>query len=1189
MSFSSPIIPSLLGGLWNESKKVRKKVLKCFSTCLEKPVARTNYAPLLKALVTNKAAISLTTDNIPEVVKAFKEETRSSSTILDNLLEKAMDCDELFLKLSPIFSFLEKNGAIQLALHLTATLAEIEENSNKRTLLQTILQTNGKLMVNHLEEVSVWEAFTSGLKCQSTASMLHNGIDKLPSCVFIDTLSDNIDVLIDTKITTKMVELFHMLVDLSSLETISPEQLASARHVILELLPSLEDSVLLQVFYDVWGEDLFVKSRRGAAKGKQPITNLSNPSLKWQKTVFFIEVASQKFANMSSMLHPLSVLLKKALHEQAEQDHTYILELLIGCMLSIVDNFDQAEKEANPLDPELIVQCIRYCTNPDTKASALMLLAKSTASHNAEYILHNTIQLFTFVGTHFLQVESQSNFDIACTAIDVLVPHILQACQAKGGAKKVHEMSINILKTFVDASSDIPRHRFCVFMHQLIQKLGAKEFLWLLTLMLISDPRKKWPSVASDANKNAKGIRLDEKSQSLRDLFKMFDDNIIIQVDSMLSMIKNTRKNEKSARALIGINEAGHGSHTARELFDIARVKTLAFAQSLLSSQEFVRQIVRDLHHGNKPLEAKLQELLEMIIVVTDEFHKQAEAESMDDQASLKEEKIQKLMANCLERVFESTLAVIPTSTFVKVLVNLLKLDQPKNVQRKALEVLNARLSQQQDDDNFLQNEELPSVIGNLAIQTLNGSGDVNQQLALMCVKSLAKVPNMATSSPSSLTQMKNLCSEMVKKSFFNSLKQGPVIAAALICLVELFTCLGAHAVAYIKPFMNWILDLLSDNLTTIDGLSSVVLNSLVVSVQRTIDNFGGFLNPYYPKLVTAACEVHAWHQKQKGTANAETLEYRQIGHRIKQFQTALSRGISTHSLISISKTSFDTMVESPYGVIALANIIRDNISELDKSEVMASSTPLLDMFMNAFKYRENCQKLSTIEAHAVEEAIGGAFMSFALKLSLEDFKPFYYRIFNLALDIENLEGVSTLFHITAMVANKLKSLFGFVCEMVVQKSTSIMQEIAKKKNVDDSRQTVAIGYVLEALAEIYKYNRVDSLLMKNYEDHVNSITEHLDGENTNEEFLGKVKDCLGQLAATTEDDTQWKYLNYQVLMLIRSRNTLVSLLKFLFYANPFENNFSFTLTDCVVQAFQFSNVTLPLMMNSFFRSAWLR
>ena len=94
---------------------------------------------------------------------------------------------------------------------------------------------------------------------------------------------------------------------------------------------------------------------------------------------------------------------------------------------------------------------------------------------------------------------------------------------------------------------------------------------------------------------------------------------------------------------------------------------------------------------------------------------------------------------------------------------------------------------------------------------------------------------------------------------------------------------------------------------------------------------------------------------------------------------------------------------------------------------------------------------------------------------------------------------------------------------MVVQKATSILQDTSKKKNMEDSHQTVAINYVLEALASIYKYNRVDSLLMKNYEDHVNSIIDHLNGNVVSELFLEKAKNCLGQLAATTEDETQWK------------------------------------------------------------------
>ena len=129
MDFGSTIIPGLLGGLWNPSKKVRKRVLRCLATCLEKPVAQTNYAPLVKALVTNQAAISATSDNIDEVIKAFAEETRSSGTILESLLDKALDCDELLMKLSPIFNYVGKKGMEQLSMHLTNAIADIEENA----------------------------------------------------------------------------------------------------------------------------------------------------------------------------------------------------------------------------------------------------------------------------------------------------------------------------------------------------------------------------------------------------------------------------------------------------------------------------------------------------------------------------------------------------------------------------------------------------------------------------------------------------------------------------------------------------------------------------------------------------------------------------------------------------------------------------------------------------------------------------------------------------------------------------------------------------------------------------------------------------------------------------------------------------------------------------------------------------
>ena len=222
--------------------------------------------------------------------------------------------------------------------------------------------------------------------------------------------------------------------------------------------------------------------------------------------------------------------------------------------------------------------------------------------------------------------------------------------------------------------------------------------------------------------------------------------------------------------------------------------------------------------------------------------------------------------------------------------------------------------------------------------------------------------------------------------------------------------------------------------------------------------------------------------------------------------------------------------------VIALSSILHESLGLVKKSDIMVASTMTMDLFLHVFK---TCRQgdFSADEAHEIEETFGEAFLAFGLKVSLDDFKPLYYKLFSLALDIENTCSISTMFHITTLVGNKLKSLFSFVCEMIVQKATNILQESAKAKN---ESQSVMICYILDALTSIFTFSRVDSLLMKSYEDHVNAILEYLDGSILDDKFLTKIKVCLGQLAATTDDETQWKYLNYQVLMIIRNKSSKV-------------------------------------------------
>ena len=74
-----------------------------------------------------------------------------------------------------------------------------------------------------------------------------------------------------------------------------------------------------------------------------------------------------------------------------------------------------------------MIDCFRTCQNPNTKDTALLILAKSSAA-NPEYILHNSIPIFTFMGTHFLKIDAKQSFDVACQAIDVIIPHIQTVC-----------------------------------------------------------------------------------------------------------------------------------------------------------------------------------------------------------------------------------------------------------------------------------------------------------------------------------------------------------------------------------------------------------------------------------------------------------------------------------------------------------------------------------------------------------------------------------------------------------------------------------------------------------------------------------------------------------------------------------------------------------------------------------------
>ena len=583
----------------------------------------------------------------------------------------------------------------------------------------------------------------------------------------------------------------------------------------------------------------------------------------------------------------------------------------------------------------------------------------------------------------------------------------------------------------------------------------------------------------------------------------MFDQShqAALLLKSLNQMINQTQSCNASIQKLLSIADNNQDNQAVGEIFDTIRIRMLLFIHKLFGSPDFLRStIVQGLQSSPEDVQQYLQALLESIIVTLDKV----------------EGRTRKL-GHCYEKVFEAVLAVVPMTFFSPILAQLISLNQPSTIQRKALEVLNARLNQEQQINNDLAEilEALTTLIESPKVSP------VNQQIALICLKTLAKnCPSVDDN------KMMEVCARISAQSVLESFQEEPVMGAGILCLTHLLECLGMQAVVHLKSVVPWLLSLM-DRVQVMKSM--IVLNSLVVSMQRLMDKFAGFLNPYYPDIVVAAAQLSAWHRQRQSSVS--DMEYRQCGSRLKQLHSALSCGIPFHALLKLAPLAYKQIRTNPVAIIALANIMAENVNNVNKSEILSSSSLSMDFFMEAFKYRQRSPDL----VNEVEEALVGTFLAFGLKLSLDDFKPLFYKLFNLALD--DMGGVSTVFHISSLVAQKLKSLFNFVCEMIVQKATGILQQSSKDHQTDPKKMTM-LTFIFEALAAIFKYNRVD-ILMKSYEEHVNALLEHLD-EGIHEDTLNRLRECLGELAATTEDETQWKYLNYQVLMLIRSQNSKV-------------------------------------------------
>jgi len=117
---------------------------------------------------------------------------------------------------------------------------------------------------------------------------------------------------------------------------------------------------------------------------------------------------------------------------------------------------------------------------------------------------------------------------------------------------------------------------------------------------------------------------------------------------------------------------------------------------------------------------------------------------------------------------------------------------------------------------------------------------------------------------------------------------------------------------------MNFEIDFFQDN--------AVVLNSIILSVQKCLENFGGFLNPFYKSLIVSTCRLA------KVDDDEDDRKSQVMKNRLRHLCATISRSIPTQKLVDIAMQVYDELLldETPSKpVIAFSLILRENLVQL--------------------------------------------------------------------------------------------------------------------------------------------------------------------------------------------------------------------------------------------------------------------
>ncbi|XP_076024052.1 HEAT repeat-containing protein 1 isoform X2 [Genypterus blacodes] len=930
--------------------------------------------------------------------------------------------------------------------------------------------------------------------------------------------------------------------------------------------------------------------RKAAERGE---AGPAEGAVSWHRVTLILELLQhkKKLKGGQALVPALFTLLSRSL-EASPAEHSnveYTKQLLLSCLLNICHKLSPAGGPVSPdvLDEErfsveLVVQCIRVSDMPQTHHHALLLLA-AVAGMFPEKVLHNIMPIFTFMGANIMRLDDAYSFRVIDRTVQTVIPALIKAHSLSDGESSAHVDAVvtRIVRVFVDALPHVPDHRRLPVLAQLVSTLGPDRFLWVLMLLLL---KQHATQAASSASEKEAALERDvdfwislccefEVSEQLGALVRILHFLLQLPQDAEHAPAtrsrgakKKKKEEEETVEDLIFSLEA----HSSKELRHF-KFLCVSFMSQLLGSASFIAKVADggDVHESLQ--QSVLEEVLRYIHSV---------ARCVEENADKPTAKFWRVLLNKAYDALDKVNALLPTDTFITVMRGLMGNRLP-SVRRKAMELLNNKLQHRTQWEEpqvtaLLQlTGDLLSIVGkgqNKAGEAEEAEQAINRQTALYSLKLLCR--SFGSEHQEAFVAVLVRAVEVVASAE----EEKNVTGSALLCVAEVVSVLKALAIPQLPRLMAAVLQALTDRKELLS--SEIYLLSAVTALQRVAETLPHFISPYLQETTAQVCRLTQLLQSSSSSSSSSSS---QLSARLSSLRSTLATKLPPRVLLpTLSRCYSHMVVEQQNHLGALLSILKEHISHMEKDQLNSHQSELTAFFLAALDFRaERCQG-DLEKTQQIEGCVIDCLLCMVMKLSEVTFRPLFFKLldWSKAAASGGKERLLTFYRLTDCIAERLKGLFVlFAGNLVKAFADVLIQTNAAKTDVllfDSERGVEKSGlllqYVLDCLQKIFLYDtqrflskeRADALLGPLVDQLENSaggpqvyqqrVTQHL-------------VPCLGQFSVAMADDTQWKTLNYQILLKTRHASAEVrfsSLLMLTELAGKLKENYMVLLPETI-------------------------